>query len=905
LLLRHGSAVLVEELVEAVWGQATPASVVASVRTYVHRLRRLLGERLIRSVGSGYMIETAPGQLDLATFHARLAEARRSRGAGDFPGVVTLLRETLAGWQGSALTDVSGEWADTQRAVLDRLRVGALELLLEAQIELGEHQQAAAELTALVAQNPLDERLRELLMLALSRSGRQAAALAVFHETRTLLADELGVDPCPALRSLYERILRADRTALAHPAPPAPVGSRRRVTIPTRLPPDLPGFSGRAAPWAVMRAVLPPDEQEAPEAGLVSVVTGTAGVGKTAFAVHCAHRLAARFPDGQIYLDLRGFDPLGPPVTTSQALGMVLDALGVPAADQPDDEHAQAALWRSVLADRRILLLLDNARDSRQVRPLLPGTPGSMVIVTSRSQLCGLITRDGARVVQLEPMGAEEARDLLVRRLGVARILAEPEAVTQIIESSAGLPLALALIAARAATRPAFPLAATASELRDTPVRLDAFSHTDSTLDLRTVFSCSYRALTPAAARLFRLLACHVGLDVTLPCAAALSGSPAREVRPLLAELTEANLVTQHQPGRYAPHDLLRSYAAELGREVDPDDERRAALHRVLSYYLHTSYIANGLLSARHPALGLAPLAPGITVEEIRDHRQALAWFAAEQPVLMTAVDHAARCGFPTHAWQLAWTLMEYLQRSGRWRDQIAIQRTALEAARGTDDREGLAHTHRNLARSLSRTDQYQEARDHLGQALGIFAQLGDLGGQAQVQTSLAFVSLRPGNHRQALHHAENALHLFRAADDGPGEAKALNNCAWIHAMLGEYERSLALLEQALSLLQGGVQQPIEAATWDSLGFVHHQLVDHPRAAGCYRRALDLYRELGDIVNEAETLTRLGDTLVATGDHDGARLAFRAALSVFEKTDPAAGERVGEKLRVLTQIHGF
>jgi DNA-binding SARP family transcriptional activator/tetratricopeptide (TPR) repeat protein len=724
LLVRYDSPVPVEELVDAVWGEQAPASAVASVRTYVHRLRRLLADSgsTIRSVGKGYMMETSPDELDLTVFRARLADAAQARRGGDHRQVVSLLRGALERWQGSALADLSGSWAEAQRTVLDQSRRSACELLFEAELELGDHQNVVADLTSLIAEHPLDERFRELLMLALYRSGRPAAALGVFHETRELLAEELGVDPSAALRSLHERMLRADETLLTPAATPvAPVAATApaELDVPTQLPLDLPTFTGREAELARLHA-----------GGPVIVVAGTAGVGKTAFALHGAHQLATRFPDGQIYLDLRGFDAFGPPLTTSHALGTVLAAFGVPVPDQPQDLDAQAALYRSLLTGRRVLLLLDNARDSRQVRPLLPGGGGCMAIVTSRNQLSGLVARDGAQHIRLGVLSPAEALDMLDRRLGTDRVAAEPPAVEEIIRHSARLPLALALIAARAAVRPTFPLSAVAAELRESPLRLDVFSDADGTLDIRSVFSSSYQALSDDAARLLRLLAAPAGPDVSLAAIAALAGQSVRRVRAPLAELTESHLVTEQPPGRYAPHDLLRTYAAELHQEHDAADERRVAVHRILSHYLHTSYAAVRKLSPNLPVLRLAPIAPGVTPEAIADRLQALRWFRAEQSVLVAAVEHAAESAFETHSWQLAWTLMEFLQRSGCWRDQIATQRTALDAALRGHDMEGQAHAHRNLARVYLQTDQYQNATAHLRQALALFERLGDAGGQ-------------------------------------------------------------------------------------------------------------------------------------------------------------------------------
>src|SRR5262249_3869064 len=419
--------------------------------------------------------------------------------------------------------------------------------------------------------------------------------------------------------------------------------------------------------------------------------------GKTALAVYWAHGVTDRFPDGQLYVNLRGFDPSGSVMDPADAVRRFLDALDVPPERIPVDLDAQAALYRSQLAGRRMLVVLDNARDTAQVRPLLPGAPGCLVVVTSRNELTGLIAGDGAHPVTLDLLTDDEARQLLTQRLGADRVAAEPAAVGEIITRCAHLPLALALVATRAAIRPHAELRVLAEELRDAQQRWQLLTGDDPTTDVQAVFSWSYHALTPEAARLFRLLRLPPGPEVSAAAAASLAGLPVSAVRPVLAELTAASLLVEHTIGRYAFHDLLRAYATGLAGRLDTDQHRHAAAVRMLDHYLHTAFIANRLLEPARDPITLTSPAPGVTPQHPADHQQALDWFTVEHPVLLAAVEHAAGIGFDTHTWQLAWTLVTFLDRRGHWHDWAATGRAAVAAAHRLADRTKQAYAHRNL----------------------------------------------------------------------------------------------------------------------------------------------------------------------------------------------------------------
>ncbi len=664
------------------------------------------------------------------------------------------------------------------------------------------------------------------------------------------------------------------------------------VAVPRQLPGAVPGFAGRAAELRTLSGLL---DQAAGASGtvVISAIGGTAGIGKTALAVTWAHQVAGRFPDGQLYVNLRGFDPAGSPVAPAEAVRGFLDALDVPAERIPVSLDAQAALYRSLVAGRRMLVVLDNARDAAQVRPLLPGSPGCMVVVTSRNQLTNLVAAEGACPVTLDLLTIAEARQLLAGRLGEDRVAAEPAAVQQVIASCARLPLALATVAARAAAHPQFPLASLAGELRDARGSLSAFGGGEAAADARAVFSWSYQQLTPQAARLFRLLGLHPGPDTTACAAAGLAAVPAGQARGLLAELARAHLVTEHSPGRFTFHDLLRAYASELARARDTEDDQNAAITRMLDHYLHNAHAASLRLYPRARPLTLPAPPPGVLPEEQPGFAAAWAWFEAEYPVLLAAIDQAAATGWDTHAWQLAWTLMDFLNRQGRWHEWEAIQHTALNAARRHDDRSGQAHAHTGIGFACWWLGRCDEAHSHLQRALDLFAELGDAAGQAEAHKTLGGVLEYQHRLAEALGHHQEALALFRAAGDRRGQAVALNNAGWMHALLGNHHEALAHCEQGLALQREIGDRDGEAYTLDSLGYSHYRLGNYKESADYYRLSLAGYQETRGHYHMAATLGHLGDTLDAAGDQPAARTAWQQALAIMDSLGPIGMIRPG------------
>jgi tetratricopeptide (TPR) repeat protein len=542
-----------------------------------------------------------------------------------------------------------------------------------------------------------------------------------------------------------------------------------------------------------------------------------------------------------------------------------------------------------------MLVVLDNARDEQQVRPLLPAGPASLVLVTSRRQLSGLAA-GGARLLTLDALPHSEAVQLLTVRLGTARAAAEPDAVAEIADLCAGLPLALAVAAARAAARPGFPLAGLAAELRDAAGRLDALDAGDPGSSVRAVFSWSYRQLSPAAARMFRLLGLHPGPDISAPAAASLAAAGEPEARRLLGELARGHLIGEHSPGRYAFHDLLRAYAAAQARDTDSQPERSEAAGRALDHYLHTAGHGSGLLYPSREPVALAPSRPGTAAERPADYGQAMAWFEAEHHVLLAAVTLADSTGFDRHAWQLPWAIESFLRMRGHNQEQAATQRTALAAATRLGDTTGRAVSGRLLAVACINLGDYEQARAHLARSLDLYRSLGNRLGEAKAHQNLGVLASDQGRYADAVGHSEQALRLYQAAGHKAAEAMMLNNLGYDHALLGDYQRARALCRQALTLQAEVGDRSAEGITWDSLGYVEHQLGNLGEAAACYQRALGIAREDSHRWFEADTLTHLGDTRHAAGDLPQARQAWQQALAIFEDLQHPDAEKVRAKL---------
>jgi DNA-binding SARP family transcriptional activator/DNA-binding XRE family transcriptional regulator len=590
LAVHPGRALHRETIIDAVWGSQPPASAVAMVQTHVSQLRRLLGLGVVTSDGTSYRLDLTAAELDSLEF-ARLAdEARNAAAAGKPAAACRLYEQALHLWRGEPLADVLILHGHPAVTALAQQRAAVTLEHAAAAAAAGCPERAVTQLRELTAREPLDERAHARLMLTLAACGQQAAALSVFDRLRRRLDEELGIAPSAELAQVHLHILRGQIAGAASgwPAESGTEQSRDTVhrapadLVPRLLPASPAHFTGRPSELSMLTGLLE-QATAAPGTATVCAISGMGGVGKTALALHWAHRVTGAFPHGQLYVNLRGFGPSDGPAPPGEALIGFLGALGVPPKRIPAGMPAQTGLLRSLLAGRRILVVLDNARDEEQVRPLLPASPGCLVIVTSRSQLAGLAAAEGASLLRLDLLTDAEARALLAARLGPQRASAEPDAVTEIAVRCGRLPLALAAAAARAATYPHFPLASLATELRDVRGRLDHLDSGDPAVSLRTVFSWSVRQLSPPAARMFRLLSRCPGSDVTVPAAASVAGTDLPGARRLLRELVRCHLLAEPSPGRYAFHGLLRAYAAEQA-EAGPQPDQDGSAGSVHSW---------------------------------------------------------------------------------------------------------------------------------------------------------------------------------------------------------------------------------------------------------------------------------------------------------------------------------
>ncbi|GAA4249965.1 AfsR/SARP family transcriptional regulator [Dactylosporangium darangshiense] len=906
LLLHANRQVTAGRVVDELWPGAAPSSAGANVTTYLSRLRRAMagGGCALERRDGGYLLRIEPRAMDVQRFAERAARGDTAWAAGGAVAAARHWEAALSTWRGAAFEGLpTGPELDAARAEWQERRLSVLERHARARLRLGRPGDVAAEMRRHTLAEPLRETGWLLLVAALWSSGHPAAALEAYDRARTVLGEQLGVDPGPRLRGLHRAILADDADALwslLDDAPAADRPDRTSVRGPAQLPMDVPGFTGRAGEFDRLDALLERDAGQ-PTAVVVTAVSGMAGVGKTALALHWAHRRVAHFPDGQLYVNLRGFDPAGAAASPAEAVRGFLDALGVPAARIPADLDGQAALFRSLMAGRRMLVMLDNARDSEQVRALLPGAPGCLVVVTSRNRMAGLVALEGARPLLLDVLDAGDARRLLANRLGEQRVAAEPDAVDEIVAGCAGLPLALAIVAARAAINPRVELAAFAAQLREADGGgLDALAEPDLPADVRAVFSWSFRQLSPAAARLFRLLGGHPGRDVSVPAAASLAGAGADEAAALLSELAHANLLTDHVPGRYTQHDLLRAYAVELAHAHERDDDARAALRRLLDHYVHTAHAAAMLITPHRAPLDLGPPAPGALVTALDSPDAAVAWFAAERAALVAAAVAAAASGFGRETGRLAWAVTPFFSRQGHCHEWAATQEAALRAAIEDGDEAGQAEAHRALLRAYGRLGREELIAPHLERALELFERTGNPIGRAHTYLNYAHVLTVRGRHREALEPNRQALELYRAAGDELGEADALNSIGWQSGLLGDHEQTLAYGRQALAIFRrNGVAQR-EINTLDSMGHAYHHLGHLGEAIASYEQALALAERAADHYNEVEVLIHLGDTLHDAGRGAEARERRRQALTLLETLDRADAPEI--RARLVAQL---
>ncbi|GGS25629.1 regulatory protein AfsR [Streptomyces aureoverticillatus] len=833
LLLRAGRTATASELIDAIWGQEPPAQALPALRTYASRLRKVLGRRTLVSEAGGYAIVLPEGALDLASCEKHEARAAEARAARDPHRARQALRDALALWNGKPLGGVPGPFADAQRSRLTEWRLALLEQRLALDLELGGHLDVISELTSLTAEHPLREGLRALLMLALYRGGRQGEALGVYADTRRLLDEELGVSPGPELTALHQRVLRADPGLAAPPGTGGEDEPPRQAARLAQLPAELADFTGRAAAAARLRRELLRDPGRVMA---IASLRGLGGVGKTALAVRVAHAVRGHFPGGQLYADLLGQSAR--PARPHDVLGAFLRALGVPDSALPDDHEERSALYRSTLAGRRVLVLLDNAHDEAQVRPLLPGAPGCAVLITSRARL---VTVPGAQVLDLDVMTEQEALALFTRIVGAQRAGAEPTACRETVAACGHLPLAIRIAAARLVARPAWAVSTLAGRLTDERRRLDQLRLGDLAVDAS--FELGYGQLEPAQARAFRRLALPDGLDISLAAAAAVLDESEDTSERLLESLVDTSLLESAAPGRYGYHDLLRLFARDRAVREDPGGDRRAVLSRLLGFYLAAACHAYALENPGDRLLEhLAPTA--CRALPFDDRQQALDWVFSEGPALLAAVRQCA--AEPALAPMAADVLLvtQDLMESGAYRQTYASAASAVaeEARRGGDPRtEGRARVVLGQAHHLA--GRAERAREEAERAHALGAAARDALTLGYAPNLLGLLAIFHGRHQAAAARFTQALSAFRADGNRYGETAMLMNLGRAQLGLGQIESAIAASEQSVELWRGLGATLRLANGYYALGLALHEAGRYDEALERFGQGLVMFQE--------------------------------------------------------------
>jgi DNA-binding SARP family transcriptional activator len=882
LLLRAGRLTGLDELTEMLWEARPPVSARASLQTYVARLRRTLGDagQAIRTEPGGYLIEIGPDELDVARFEAAVAAGRDAAAAGAWAQAAAVLRAGLALWRGEALAGVPSEALAASAAPrLAELRQQAVEARIDADLNLGRHAEVLAELRQLAARDPLRERWHALLMLALYQDGQQAAALAAYHAARAVLVDELGAEPGPELRRLQQRVLAGDPAP--RPAGPGPATTGEEVRY--ALPPDTAAFTGRDAELDRITAAV----TGLGGAGVVAIgaIDGMPGIGKTALAVHAAHRLRDRFPDRQLFIDLHGHTPGRDPMDPAEALAGLLAATGLDPRALPADLAGRATLWRHRLASERVLLVLDNAASSAQVSPLLPGGDGGLVLVTSRRHLADL--PGAVTPLLLDTLPPDQAADMVIR-LAPRAAGAPPQAVAELARLARFLPLALALLARVFNRHPAWSVADLAAETRASLLTL-----TGERDSVAAAFEVSYQHLDPGQRDFFRRLGLHPGTTIDACAGAALGGVPLTEARRLLDVLHGEGLLTETGYRRYGMHDLIRRYAAERSA-AEPAAEREQATGRLLDYYQHTAARAEARLArqpqARPPRPAAPPAASPAAVPDLPDRTGALAWARAERANLLACLDHATRLGAHARVVGLTAAMAAVLRHDGPWADAIARHTAAAAAARRVGDRAGQAGALNNLGIIRRLTGDYPGAARDLAEALDLFRDLGDRLGRANALVNLAAGRVHTGDYPAAAAVLAEALGTYRDLGAGPGQADALSGLAHVRYMMSDYPAAERYFGEALDLVRSLGDVPGQIAILLRLGAMRRRTGEYLAAAAALEAALDTSRDFGDRLGQASALNGLGAIRRLSGDAAGAASALTEALSRYREL----GSRLGQ-----------
>lgn len=912
LLCRPNRVVSADELGDILWGDRHSAASAATLRGHVLRLRRVLGTAAnrVQTVAPGYRIDVDPQtELDTAFFDRHRAAAGDAARVGDWPAVSEAAAAALLLWRGAPLADVPSERLQQDHVPgWTRARNEVAELAARADLELGRAPEAATALERLAVEQPLQESVHALLMAALAAAGQRAEALAVYRRLRAALSEELGLEPGPQITAVHQRILSPGPgshgkrgTRQESSADPALGGSGSdpvsdSTSILRQLPADLVTFTGRIRELRALvdQAASVFSEADGPAAVPVAVIEGMAGVGKTQLAVHAAHHLvrAGHFTDVQLYINLRGFDPERPPADPAAVLDTFLRQLGVPGQQIPETLDERAAMFRDRIHGRNALIVLDNAANARQVRDLLPATPRVLVLITSRRSLVDL---EGAASYVLDVFHPDEARALLAKVAGEARMRTEPEAAEQIVRASGGLPLAVSIAAARLKSRPTWPLRELASRLAAGPGAIVSAERS-----LESVFDLSYRGLGTQTSQLFRLLGQHPGSDFTASSAAALAGLEPARAEVLLERLHDEKLLHQKSADRYEMHDLLRRYARERGLGDDPG-QRAAARSRLLGHYLHNAHHAAMTQVPTRDPIPVPLESPPVALEPIPDAAAAADWFEAEFGALRELIGETAESE-PVVAWQLAWSLVGHCMKTARFWELVSAQTVALRAAQHLADPAAVAYALHTRALAKSAVHDQKGAVADCAEAVEISRSIGDHYHEARGLSGIAAAKSQMEDHPACLEYAKRALRVSRTlgADGRPEQARSLNLIGWSHAQLGELDEAVAACEESIRLAGELDDLWTQAAALDSLAFAHREGGAYDKSVATYRRALAIHDRYGAAVFRARTLIHLGDVLDLTRDRESALAVFEEALRIFETADEQRAERTRQRIAELS-----
>jgi DNA-binding SARP family transcriptional activator len=891
LLLATDRTRTTNQLVTCLWDDRPPANARNALQNHVLRLRGVLGglggtaAPLLLTRPEGYRLDAPEAAVDVDRFHVLLARARASAQAAPGSALVAL-DEALALWRGPALADVPSLWLwQEARGALEEQRLDAVELRLALRLALGRDEGVVAELEALVGLHPLRERFHAQLMLALVRGGRQAEALEAYQHARRLLVDELGIEPGPELQDLHRRVLTGD-PALVTVRPPVSGSTppdESAATAPHRLPADTRLFTGRQAELARL-LTLATEADHARSAGsvVITVVDGMAGIGKTALAVHAAHRLAERFEDGQLFIDLHGYTQDRAPRTANQALETLLRALHVPPQQVPEDVEERAALYRERLAGAHVLIILDNAADESQVKPLIPGGSGCLVLITSRRKLRAL---DDAHILALDTLPTAEAVALFCAVAGPGRVTADDPATAAIVALCGHLPLTLRIAAALLRNRPAWSLEHLGHKLCAAHARLDTFA--DGDRDLAALFDLSSQALHDDQRRLYRRLGLIPGPEIDAHAAAALLNTDLATAERSLQELVDHNLLLETSADRYRMHDMIRAHARALAHH-DPVREQEAALSRLLVYYQHTAGTADARM-ARNARSGPTGPAPAHT-RPLPDAPAARAWLRLERANLTACLEYSIHSGLDEHTVALSAGLTNLLRTDGPWPQATAPHIAASAAAVRLGDLSGQARALTELGNLQKLTGDYPAATRNLRTALKLYGARDDKPGKARVLTELSSLSRVSGLYASASRTARQALDLYRETDDTLGQARALTDVGIMQKLTGDYPAATRNLRAALALYRAADSRSGQAVALTKLAEIQRTTGDYEGATHNVKAALVLCVEVGDRLGQANALSVLGKLRRLAGEYEDAAGHHKAALEVYRELGDQLGQ---------------